>query len=53
MSNTSANDKGICDFCSQPIEIEEEHLFIKMIDGYGSRIVHKDCFEELLGEEEE
>ena len=53
MKKNSANDKGICDFCGQPIEIEEEHLFIRMIDGHGSRIVHKVCFEERLGEEEE
>ena len=46
-----ASDKGICEFCGQPIEMYENECFVRRIEEDEARIAHFDCFEEYKEEE--
>ena len=46
-----ASDKGICEFCGQPIEMYENECFVRRIEEDEARIANFDCFEEYKEEE--
>ena len=39
-----ADDKGICEFCGQPIELHEQHLFVRRVEEDEARICHSECY---------
>lgn len=48
-----ADDKGVCEFCGHPIEMYEEHVFVRLEDEDESRIAHEECYDEREEEEDE
>lgn len=46
-----ASDKGICEFCGQPIEMHEDVTFVRVVGEDDARICHRECFYLASGSE--
>ena len=41
------HDYGICNFCGNPIELDERAIFIRRIVDYETLIVHEECYQDV------
>lgn len=46
MEYVEAYDRGICEFCGDPIDFYQEMKFIRRVGDTETRVSHGDCYNE-------